>query len=76
MSLPVTFDLKYLHEGIRDLRCELGLSQDEFAEKCLLTQGTISNLESGRTPTLETLNAIAKGLGGRLIICFEKKVGP
>ncbi len=59
----------------RDLiqaRIDAGLTQKELAEKSGVRQSNISRIESGSaTPTLQTLKAIAKGLGKKLRISFE-----
>ena len=46
------------------LRKEAGLTQDQLAERCGLSQQYLSKLESGRrNPTVVTLYEIAQGLG-------------
>ena len=49
---------------VRDARSKLGLSQEELADKCDLHRNAIGLIERGeRTPTLDTILAIALGLG-------------
>ena len=46
------------------LRKEAGLTQEQLAERCGLSQQYLSKLESGnRNPTVVTLYEIAQGLG-------------
>ncbi len=50
-------------EGLRRLRRERGLTQQELAQEAGLTQHTISELELGRqTPRPSTLKKLARGL--------------
>jgi DNA-binding XRE family transcriptional regulator len=66
------------HEKVRPFsyviakaRKEAGLTQKELAEKCGIKQGNLSRLENGVTdPSIETLEAIANGLGKKLEIKF------
>ncbi|MBU0480645.1 MAG: 2TM domain-containing protein [Proteobacteria bacterium] len=44
---------------IRKLRLEKGWSQEQLAEICDLSVRTIQRIESGQTPSLETLKALA-----------------
>ena len=53
-------------------RIDAGLTQKELAEKSGVRQSNISRIENGTAiPTLQTLNAIAKGTGKKLKISFE-----
>lgn len=53
-------------------RIDAGLNQKELAEKSGIRQSNISRIENGSAiPTLQTLNAIAKGVGKKLKISFE-----
>ena len=53
-------------------RIDAGLTQKELAEKSGIRQSNISRIERGSViPTLQTLNAIAKGTGKKLKITFE-----
>lgn len=53
-------------------RIDAGLTQKELAEKSGIRQSNISRIENGSAvPTLQTLNAIAKGTGKKLKIIFE-----
>lgn len=53
-------------------RIDAGLTQKELALKSGVRQSNISRIESGAViPTLQTLNALAKGAGKKLKIIFE-----
>lgn len=59
-------------QRVRQLRTELGLSQEAFADKCGLDRTYISGIERGvRNPTLEVIAVIADGLEIRLNILFN-----
>ena len=50
-------------------RIDAGLTQKELAERSGVRQSNISRIENGTAiPTLQTLNAIAKGTGKKLKI--------
>lgn len=50
--------------NIRDGRLRLGLSQEEFAEKCNYHRTYIGSIKRGeRNITIQTLEALAKALG-------------
>ena len=50
-----------VNDRLLQLRRELGLSQDAFAQKILVTRQAVSRWETGETvPSLDTLNHIAK----------------
>jgi predicted transcriptional regulator len=52
-------------------RSELGMSQGELARRTGIKQSNISRLERGAcSPTLDTLAALAQGLGKELKISF------
>lgn len=49
------------------LRMQIGLSQEKFAEKCGIHRTYIGAVERGeKSPTLKTLEKIAKGLNVRI----------
>lgn len=53
-----------LGEAIRAERKRLGWSQEELAEQAGLNRAYVTDLENGRrTPNLDTLVRVAKGLG-------------
>ena len=53
-------------------RIDAGLTQKELAERSGIRQSNISRIESGSAmPTLQTLNAIANGIGKKVKITFE-----
>ncbi|WP_371808772.1 helix-turn-helix domain-containing protein [Adlercreutzia sp. ZJ473] len=48
-----------------------GLTQKELAARCGMTQSALSRLETGgSSPTVKTLQQLAKGLGKKLEIRF------
>lgn len=58
-------------QRVRQLRTELGLSQEAFADKCGLDRTYISGIERGvRNPTLEVIAVIADGLDKRISDVF------
>lgn len=65
-----------LHEVIRSLRDDKGLTQEKLAEKAELTRGYISRLEKGvypdESPSINTLRRIARGLGEPLELILSK----
>ena len=55
-------------------RIEEGLTQKELAEKSGIRQSNISRIENGNcSPTVATLQALAKGLGRTLSVNFAAK---
>jgi transcriptional regulator with XRE-family HTH domain len=65
-------------ERIRTLREERGLSREALAEKCGLSAVYLKKLEAGErlTPTLETLDSIARALGAILRVELVKRRSP
>ena len=58
-----------LGDSLTRRRKEAGLTQQQLAEKTGIDQAAISRIESGKgNPTLSTLEALAKGVGGILSI--------
>jgi transcriptional regulator with XRE-family HTH domain len=54
-------------------RLEQNLSQAELAERCQTDQAVISRIDSGVvSPSLDTLSRLAKGLGLRPVLHFER----
>lgn len=52
-------------------RVEAGLTQDELAKLCGISQANISKYETGSSaPTLTTLKKIANGMRKRLVVTF------
>jgi transcriptional regulator with XRE-family HTH domain len=61
-----------LAQLVYDRRTELGLSQEELAQRCGLTQAKISRIEGSDTvPTLALLAKLAKGLNAALNIAVD-----
>lgn len=55
-----------------EARSEMGMTQSELARRTGIKQPNISRLERGVcSPTLETLGALARGLGKELDISFS-----
>ncbi len=49
---------------VRETRTKLGLSQEQLAERCGMHRNAIGFIERGeRSPSIETVYAIARGLG-------------
>jgi transcriptional regulator with XRE-family HTH domain len=58
---------------VRQLRTEIGLSQEEFAERCGLHRTYIGAIERGeKTVTIETALKLAKALNTSLSALFTK----
>ena len=61
-----------IKRSLIQVRLDAGLTQKQLAEKSGIRQSNISRIENGTaTPTIKTLNAIAKGSGKKLKITFE-----
>ena len=57
---------------IKGLRIDLGLTQQELANKCGMKQEEIARIESANHyPTIKTLEKIAKSVGRKLVMSFE-----
>lgn len=55
-----------------DARVNQNLTQKELAEKSGVRQSNISRIENGTcSPTIATLEALARGMGKKLIVSFE-----
>jgi transcriptional regulator with XRE-family HTH domain len=62
-------DVPSVGEQIRRLRVTAGLTQRELANRTGSTQPAVAHLEAGRrTPTLVTLEKVARALGHDLVI--------
>ncbi len=62
-----------LAQVVYDRRKALGLSQEELARRCGLTQAKISRIEGSDTvPTLSLLAKLAKGLEASLNIAIDQ----
>ena len=58
--------------AIVDARIHQNMTQKELAEKSGIRQSNISRIENGTcSPTLATLEALAKGMGKKLVVSFE-----
>jgi transcriptional regulator with XRE-family HTH domain len=62
-------------QAVRQLRDELGISQEELAARCSLHRTYLAGIESGRrNPSLKSIIRLATGLGttaSQLFQCFE-----
>lgn len=68
--------LKALGKRIRDLRKKQGISQDQLGYECDVHGEYIGRIERGlQSPTISTLNDIAKALGVSLrnLLDFEEE---
>ena len=55
-----------------DARISQNLTQKDLAEKSGIRQSNISRIENGTcSPTIATLEALANGMGKRLVVSFE-----
>ena len=61
-----------LNENIKSLRKSKGLSQEELAERCGVHRTYIGSIERGeKSPTLNTIEKFANGLGVQIIDLFK-----
>lgn len=64
-------EYEIMHELVK-ARVASNITQKELSEKSGIRQSNISRIESGScSPTVATLQALAKGLGKKLTIRFE-----
>lgn len=64
---------KQMGDSIRRLRLELGMNQEQFAEKCGFFRTYLSRIETGSAnPTLSALEVIANALGLSIFEFFEQ----
>ena len=60
-----------LIRALTEARKEVGMTQQQLAEKSGVHQVNISRIENGTgNPSVETLQKLAKGMGKKLIIAF------
>ena len=60
-----------LIQAMIDARTSQNITQKELSERTGITQADISRIENGNcTPTLDTLRALAAGMGKKLVIEF------
>ena len=63
-----------LGKKIKDMRNQLGLTQEELADRCELTKGYISQLENDlNSPSIATLTDILAALGSNLSEFFQEE---
>ncbi len=63
-------------EGLIAARTEEGMTQEELAKQCGISQANISKFETGSShPSIATLKKIADGLGRRLSVSFLNSEG-
>ena len=68
----------YIQFGLRiaELRRQLNISQEELAERCGVHRTYIGSIERGeKSPTLNTIEKFAKGLGVEIIELFKYDPG-
>ena len=62
--------------AVRAARLRAGVSQVELAERAGTSQPSVARLERGQvSPTVMTLDRIARALGTDLVIDFEPQAG-
>lgn len=64
---------KLLGNRIKELRKNLGITQEQLAEKISIDQRNLSNIECGVTFPSKSLNAIAEALNIELMELFDFK---
>ena len=63
-----------LGKKIKEMRNQLGLTQEELADRCELTKGYISQLENNlNSPSIATLTDILAALGSNLSAFFQEE---
>jgi transcriptional regulator with XRE-family HTH domain len=63
-----------LGKKIKEMRNQLGLTQEELADRCELTKGYISQLENNlNSPSIATLTDILAALGSSLSVFFQEE---
>lgn len=63
-----------LGNKIKEMRLQLGLTQEELADRCELTKGYISQLENDlNSPSIATLTDILAALGSNLAEFFREE---
>lgn len=64
----------HLGKKIKEMRLQLGLTQEELADRCELTKGYISQLENDlNSPSIATLTDILAALGSSLSEFFREE---
>ena len=64
-------EFKIMH-ALVEARISQHLTQKELAEKSGIRQSNISRIENGScSPTIATLEALAVGMGKKLVVSFE-----
>ncbi len=67
---------RQLGRRIADLRARIGLTQEQFAERCGYSVEFVSLVERGiNAPSVEGLGRIAKALGTEIKALFEFPAG-
>ncbi|WP_461043706.1 helix-turn-helix domain-containing protein [Spirosoma harenae] len=57
---------------IKEARLKAGLTQKELGERLGVSVSAVTKLENRKnSPTVETLERVAKAMGGKLVIEFE-----
>ena len=71
-STPTTFG-----ELVRQMRLQVGLSQQQLADRLGTTQSAVARLEAGAArPRLETVEKVAETLGQDLVLTVRGSITP
>lgn len=64
---------QHIGQMIKEVRLSAGFSRKELGERLGITESAVAKLESRRnSPSISTLERIAKAAGVRLVVGFEK----
>ncbi|MFN8558119.1 MAG: helix-turn-helix transcriptional regulator [Dehalococcoidia bacterium] len=62
-----------LGEAVRTLRIARGMTQAELAQAIGAHQPSVSRIEGGGNPTLETIGRLADALGAEVVVLFRRR---
>ena len=62
-----------IHQQIKDLRIQLGLTQDQLAKKSNLSRYTIVRIEQGKDTSIDTLKMVVEAMGGKLVATIQEQ---
>jgi transcriptional regulator with XRE-family HTH domain len=60
-----------IHQQIKDLRTQLGLTQLDLANKADISRATIVRIEQGGDTSIDTLSKVANAMGGKITYSLE-----
>ena len=66
-NIPIT-NLEQLAEDLRQLRRQRGSSQQQLAERALLSRRTVTNAESGENVGLKEFTRLVNALGYEVVL--------